>query len=66
MLDVATNPRIKEIVAKYVSNQAPLEETEVDYIEQQKREKQEAINLNKNELYEIKEDDFEDNETSFV
>jgi len=31
-------------------------------MEQQKREKQEAINLNKNEIYDIKEEDFEDNE----
>jgi hypothetical protein len=38
------------------------EHEQIDYVEQQKREKQEAINLNKNEIYDIKEEDFEDNE----
>jgi hypothetical protein len=35
---------------------------QIDYVEQEKREKQEAINLNKNDIYDIKEEDFEDNE----
>ena len=42
------------------------EQDQVDYVEQQRREKQEAINLNKNEIYDIKEEEFEDNEQSFA
>ena len=69
MLDVTTNPRIKEIVAKYVYSDSILlqEETEqLDYISQQKKEKQEVINLGKDEIYEVKEEEFEDNDESFI
>jgi len=69
VLDVTTNPRIKEIVAKYVYSDSILlqEETEqLDYISQQKKEKQEVINLGKDEIYEVKEEEFEDNDESFI
>ena len=65
---MTTNPRIKEIVAKYVYQESIIlqEEEELDYIALQKKEKQEAIYLAKDEIYEVKEEEFEDNEESFI